>query len=135
MELTETQRAFLDRPLAAVLATRRADGATSQSVVWYRREGDTVWISAAPDSLKARHLRRDPRLSLLVLAADGMSYLALAGTATITEDVQTPDRLRLLDRYLGADGARAYVASHPQARPNARIHVHVTRAVGYNLDA
>ena len=133
MNLTESQRAFLDRPLHAVLATYRTDGTAVQSVVWYRREDDTVWISTAPTSLKVRHLRRDPRLSLLVMSADGAAYLALDGTATITEDVDPPTRLRLLEPYLGVDGARAYVARNPLSGPNARIRLAISRATSHSL--
>lgn len=133
MRLTEEQRAFLDRPLHAILATLRRDGTAAQSVVWFLREGDELWISTAPDSLKIRHLRRDPRLSLLVLGADGGAYLAIEGTATIVEDIGTPERLELMRRYVGEDGARRMIARRPLARPNARIRVHPSRVTAYNV--
>jgi PPOX class probable F420-dependent enzyme len=133
MQLTEAQRAFLDRPLHAVLATRRRDGAVVQSVVWYLREGDEVWISTHPESVKARHLRRDPRLSLLVLSEDGGAYLALEGVATIVEDIGTPERMDLMRRYVGEEGARAMIARRPLSRPNARIRVRIERITAYNL--
>jgi PPOX class probable F420-dependent enzyme len=131
--LTEAQRAFLDRPLYAVLATPRPDGTVSQSVVWYHRDGDEVWISTAPESAKARLIRRDPRVSLLVPSADGSAYLALEGTAAITEDVETPDRLLLMRRYVGDEGARAMVRRRPLSRPNARLRIRVERVTAYNL--
>ena len=87
MRLTEAQRAFLDRPLHAVVATLRRDGTAVQSVVWYARDGDELWLSVAPDSVKVAHLRRDPRVAVLVLGADGGAYLALEGTATVAGEV------------------------------------------------
>jgi PPOX class probable F420-dependent enzyme len=133
MRLTDAQRAFLDRPLHAIIATLRRDGTAVQSVVWYLRDGDELWISTSPDSTKVRHLRRDPRISVLVLSEDGSAYLALEGTATITEDVETPDRIELMRRYVGEDGARQMIARRPLSRPNARVRVHPHRVTTYNL--
>src|SRR4051812_20819290 len=65
MPFTKAQHAFLDRPQSAIVATHRRDGTAVQSVVWYVRDGDTLWFSCAPASTKARHLRRDPRVSVL----------------------------------------------------------------------
>lgn len=135
MELTEAQRAFLDRPLHAVVATLRRDGGAVQSVVWYARDGDELWLSVAPDSVKAVHLRRDPRVSVLVIGEDGDAYLALEGTATATEELTPEDRLALVGRYLGADGARAFVARNPLPRPNVRVRIRPTRVVARNLPA
>jgi PPOX class probable F420-dependent enzyme len=133
MPLTDAQRAFLDRPLHAILATRRADGTVVQSVAWYKREGDELWISTAPDSVKVRHLRRDPRLSMLVIGEDGGAYLALEGVATITEDIGTPERLELMRPYVGDEGARQLIARRPISRPNARIRLRIDRVTAYNV--
>jgi len=135
MRLTEAQRAFLDRPLHAVVATLRRDGTAVQSVVWYARDGDELWLSVAPDSVKVAHLRRDPRVAVLVLGADGGAYLALEGTATVAGEVGAAERLALVGRYLGEAGARAFVAQNPLPRPNARVRIRPTRAVEYNLPA
>lgn len=134
MRLTEEQRAFLDRPLHAIVATLRRDGTAAQSVVWFLRDGDELWISTAPESVKVRHLRRDPRVSLLVLGEDG-AYLAIEGVATIVEDIGTPERMDLMRRYVGEEGARRMIARRPLTRPNARIRVHPARVTGYNLPA
>ena len=131
--LTEAQRAFLDRPLHAVIGTIQPDGSVAQAVVWYLRDGDEVWISTAPDSVKVRNLRRDPRVSLLALSEDGGAWLSLEGSATITEDVETPDRLDLMRRYVGEEGARAMVRRRPLSRPNARVRVRPERVLTYNL--
>ena len=57
---------FLDEPLVAVLATLRKDGSVLLSPVWHewRDGGFNVWTGA--DDVKARHLQRDPRASILV---------------------------------------------------------------------
>jgi PPOX class probable F420-dependent enzyme len=132
MQFTEAQRAFLDQPLSAVVATHRAGGTTAQSVVWYMPDGDTIWFSTGPESAKVRQLRRDPRISFLVISADGGTYLAIEGTATITVDVETPDRLNLWRRYRGDEAAQA-IAARPLPGPNARVRIHPTRVFAYNI--
>ncbi len=132
MQVTEAQRTFLDQPLSAIVATHRADGTTVQSVVWYVPDGDTLWFSTAPESTKMRQLRRDPRISVLVLSADGGTYLAIEGTATITVDVDTPDRMSLYRRYRGEEAASA-IAARPLPGPNARVRVTPTRVFAYNI--
>lgn len=130
---TETQRAFLDRPLNAIVATLDARGHPSQSVVWYVREGNALWISIGPESVKARHLRHDPRVSVLVLGEDGGSYLRIAGTAALAGIVDAAARTRLITRYVGSDRAAAWLAAHPLPAPNARLVITPARLSAYNL--
>ena len=124
---------FLDVPRKAVIATLRADGTTEQSIVYYLRDGHTLWISANPEGGKARDLRRDPRVSILVYADDGSAYLAIEGVAIVSEDIDTADRLQLMSRYLGPEGAREEVTRKPKSRPNARIRVLPVRARAFNI--
>lgn len=119
---------FLGRPLHAVLATRAPDGSISQSVVWFRVEGDTVWVSCRPGSAKARHVRADPHVSLLVLAPHGGSYVRIEGKATVDEFVSDDQRLALVGPYQGAE-ARAWVAEHPLPSPNSLLRIHPDRVV------
>jgi PPOX class probable F420-dependent enzyme len=132
MQFTAAQRAFLDQPLSAVVATHRADGTTLQSVVWYVPDGDTIWFSTGPVSAKIKQLQRDPRISVLILSPDGGKYLEVEGTATITVDVDTTERLELWRRYRGEEAAQA-IAAHPLPGPNARVRVHPTRVFAYNI--
>ncbi len=57
---------LLDEPLVAVLATLRPDGSVLLSPVWHewRDGGFNLWLSA--DDVKSRHLRRDPRATIVV---------------------------------------------------------------------
>jgi len=117
------QRAFLDAPRKAIVATLRVDGSVEQTIVYYVRDGDTLWISANPDGGKANDLRRDPRISILVYADDGSAYLAIEGLAAVSDDITIADRIQLMTRYLGLEGALQEVANKPKPRPNARIRV------------
>ncbi len=114
--LTVEQRAFLDRPLHAIVATLDAEGQPSQSVVWYVREGDSLWISVGPESVKARHVRHDPRVSVLVLSEDGSAYLRLEGTATVDGTVDDTARATLIGRYVGQEATAGWPRT-PCPRP------------------
>ena len=61
---------FLEDPSVAVIATLRADGSVQLSPVWHewRDGGFNVWIIA--NDVKHRHLRRDPRLSIVVAESE-----------------------------------------------------------------
>jgi PPOX class probable F420-dependent enzyme len=131
--LTAAQRDFLDRPLHAIIATLDAAGQPSQSVVWYAREGDILWISVGPESVKARHIRRDPRVSVLVLSEDGSAYLRLEGTATFDGTVDDAARATLIGRYVGAERAAGWLAAHPLPAPNTRLRIVAARIGAHNL--
>jgi PPOX class probable F420-dependent enzyme len=127
------QCAFLDAPRKAVIATLRSDGSAAQSVIYYMRDGDTLWISSNPDGSKAADLRRDPRVSILVYADDAPAYIAIEGLAAVTDDVETADRLALMTRYLGEEGALREVAKKPKSRPNARLRIYPISALAFNI--
>jgi PPOX class probable F420-dependent enzyme len=57
---------FLELPLVAVLATYRRDGTVLLSPVWHEwRDGGFNVLTSTGD-VKAGHLRRDPRASIVV---------------------------------------------------------------------
>jgi len=57
---------LLELPLVAVLATRRADGGVLLSPVWHRWRDGGFDVVTSSDDVKVRHLRRDPRASIVV---------------------------------------------------------------------
>ena len=67
MPLQPEVRSLLSRPNFAHLATLMPDGSPNVTPVWIGLEGDHVLISTSEGSLKARNLRRDPRLGLSVI--------------------------------------------------------------------
>src|SRR5262249_42472929 len=60
-------REVIDRPHVAILATSNYDGRPQSSVIFVKRDGDTVVFSTIKGWLKTRNATRDPRVSLLVL--------------------------------------------------------------------
>lgn len=103
---------FLDEPLVAVLATLRKDGSVLLSPVWHewRDGGFNVWVGA--DDVKARHLRRDPRASILVAESQPpLRGVEARGVARIIEDGAHETAVRIASRYLGPEEGAAYVGS------------------------
>jgi PPOX class probable F420-dependent enzyme len=132
MILSDLQRTYLNEIHYAVVGTLNADGSIQQTVVWYLLDEDDkeeICFSCGASSVKARNLRRNPTVSIAV--ADGRRYLTLQGTAV----VESPDpnvRKRLAIRYLGADGAAAWLQLRPDA-PRLTVRVTVTKVYGQGV--
>jgi PPOX class probable F420-dependent enzyme len=108
----EDLEGFLDEPLVAVLATLRKDGSVLLSPVWHewRDGGFNVWTGA--DDVKARHLRRDPRASILVAESQHpLRGVEIRGVARIFEEGAFETAVRIANRYLGPEKGAAYVGS------------------------
>ncbi|MFI6565525.1 PPOX class F420-dependent oxidoreductase [Streptomyces sp. NPDC050534] len=97
-------RALLDGRNFASVATLGPDGAPQNSVVWIKREGDTVLFSSTDGRQKVRNLRRDPRVSLSVFdLADPYTSVEIRGTAEILPDEGKRLPHELSHKYLGID--------------------------------
>jgi PPOX class probable F420-dependent enzyme len=99
---------FLDEPLVAVLATLRADGSVLLSPVWHEwRDGAfNVWVEA--NNVKARHLRRDPRATLVVAESDPpLGGVEVRGSARFIEESVTETARQIATRYIGEEDAAA----------------------------
>ncbi|MFE7856370.1 PPOX class F420-dependent oxidoreductase [Streptomyces sp. NPDC057403] len=97
-------RALLDGKNFASVATLGPDGAPHNSVVWIKREGDTVLFSSTAGRQKVRNLRRDPRVSLTVFdLADPYTSVEIRGTAEILPDEGKRLPHDLSHKYLGID--------------------------------
>ncbi|XVV34539.1 PPOX class F420-dependent oxidoreductase [Streptomyces sp. CA-100214] len=100
----EPVRALLDGKNFASVATLGPDGAPQNSVVWIKREGDTVLFSSVDGRQKVRNLRRDPRISLSVYdLANPYTSVEIRGTAEIVPDEGKRLPRDLSHKYLGID--------------------------------
>ncbi len=118
MQLDDTARALLDGPHTAVLATSNVDGRPQSSVIFVKRDGDAVVFSTIKSRLKTRNMRRDPRVSLLVLG-DAGRYIEIRGSVEITED---PEKLLLYEMYARYMGGQ----TPPPERDAERLVVRIT---------
>jgi PPOX class probable F420-dependent enzyme len=100
---------FLALPIVAVLATYRRDGSVLLSPVWHQWRDGGFDVVSAPDDIKVRHLRRDPRASILVYGNDlPYSGVEIRTTAQLRE-IDRADLVRdMAVRYLGQEAGEAY---------------------------
>jgi PPOX class probable F420-dependent enzyme len=126
---------LVDQPIIAVLATRRADDTVMLSPVWFEWQdgGIAVWAHGETDG-KVRHIRRDPRVSIVV-ANQEWPYkgIEIRGEAKISEDGFFDVVRRTGDRYLGS-GAGERMATEMNQGVVIRIEGNV-RAWDYEDEA
>ncbi|MFH8564345.1 PPOX class F420-dependent oxidoreductase [Streptomyces sp. NPDC017988] len=102
--IADSVRALLDGKNFASVATLGPAGAPQNSVVWIKREGDTVLFSATAGRQKVRNLERDPRVSVSVYdLANPYSSAEIRGVAEILPDEGKRLPHELSHKYLGID--------------------------------
>jgi PPOX class probable F420-dependent enzyme len=101
-------RNFIREHHRAVLATRRRDGSPQMSIVACNVDGDgKVVVSTRETAVKAKNVRRDPRVSICVLPDDGWRgpWIQVDGTAEV---LSLPEAMEpLVDYY------RTTAGEHP----------------------
>lgn len=86
---------FIGRNHRAVMATIRSDGTPQLSNVAEALLDGKIEVSTREPSAKVRNLRRDPRLTMLVLSDESWyKYLVVYGTAEIVGFPEAGPRLR-----------------------------------------
>ncbi|WP_246281666.1 PPOX class F420-dependent oxidoreductase [Fodinicola acaciae] len=104
MDMDALARKLLDGKNFATIATLNADGSPQTSVMWVKRDGDSVLFSTRADRQKARNLRRDPRLSLSVFDPENpYRYVEIRGRAELTDDPDKTLPRELSHKYVDAD--------------------------------
>jgi hypothetical protein len=128
--LDPRQRAFLDQPLFASIATTNEEGAPRQAVIWYRLEpDDRILVNSRISRFWPAHLQRDGRVSLAVLGGDGYSWLGLTGHVDAIDDDRDraeADILALADRY-HPDGADPADLASYRAFPRITFRIAIDR--------
>lgn len=100
----EATKALLDGPNYPVVATTNADGSPQSSVVWARRDGDTVVFATVQGRRKERNIRRDPRVSVSVFdLADPENYVEIRGRAEVSVEGGRELIDELSRKYVGTD--------------------------------
>ena len=118
--LNDSARDVIDGPHVAVLATSNRDGQLQSSVIFIKRDGDTVLFSTINGRLKTRNMTRDPRVSLVVVDKNNAGrYVEIRGTVDITDDPDKTLMYEMYDRYMGG--------ATPPPEPDAhRLIVRIT---------
>jgi PPOX class probable F420-dependent enzyme len=103
---------LVELPLLAVLATYRTDGTVLLSPVWHEWRDRGFDVVTGSRDVKAAHLRRDPRASIVVCEhTPPYRGVELRCSAQLrTEGVNEAVR-RIASRYLGPQAGAAYAES------------------------
>jgi PPOX class probable F420-dependent enzyme len=105
----EEARAFLEHGTrTAKVATTGKDGRPHVMPVWFVLDGEELVFTTRGDSVKGRHLRRDPRIALVVDdERPPFAFVHLRGRAALSEDPHELVRYatQIGGRYMGADRA------------------------------
>ncbi|MGH2650012.1 MAG: TIGR03618 family F420-dependent PPOX class oxidoreductase [Actinomycetota bacterium] len=118
---------FLDDPRVAILATLRRDGTVLLSPVWHEwRDGGFMWIAA--QDVKVRHLRRDPRATIVVAESrPPLRGVEVRGAARLIHEEVPEAARRIAARYIGEERGAAYVAALPGQHVIVRLDPGATR--------
>jgi nitroimidazol reductase NimA-like FMN-containing flavoprotein (pyridoxamine 5'-phosphate oxidase superfamily) len=126
--LTAEDLAFLARPLYGFLTAAAGPQPPQPRPVWFEATTDgEIQLFTAPDSLKVRRLRRDPRASIVVAAPVGERerWVSVAGRTTIETDGAHDLASRLAARYWDlADPGRADELAAILAANQVRVVLH-----------
>jgi hypothetical protein len=107
VELTSAQRDFIAVSAGAAMTTLRRDGTPHTVRVGAVVVDGRLWSSATRRRARTRHLRRDPRSTLVFLEA-GHGYLTLECVVTILDGPEVPEQsLRLLRAMQGIEDPEA----------------------------
>jgi len=119
--LDDKAQKFLEQPFVGTVTTLRDDGSPHSTIVWVDTNTGEVSFNTATGRAKEKHLRRDPRVSLLVVDPDDTyKWVAVSGTAELTTDGADGQIDRLAKKYLGQD-------EYPWRNPEEeRITVRIT---------
>jgi PPOX class probable F420-dependent enzyme len=100
---------LLEVARVAVLATYRRDGSVLLSPVWHEWRDDGFNVMTGSTDVKAGHLRRDPRASIVVYE-DAPPYrgLELRAEARLSVPDDRAIIRRIATRYLGAEAGERY---------------------------
>jgi PPOX class probable F420-dependent enzyme len=101
---------LLNQPHLAILATNRADGTTLLSPVWHEWRDGGFTIVIFTDDVKGRHIRRDPRVTVVV-AEDQPPYggIEVRGIAELTPCQDLDEARRIAHRYVGQKRGDAWI--------------------------
>jgi len=119
--LDEKAQKFLEQPFVGTVTTLRDDGSPHSTIVWVDTDTGEISFNTATGRAKEKHLRRDPRVSVLVVDPENTyKWVAVSGTAELTTDGADDQIDRLAKKYLGQD-------EYPWRNPEEeRITVRIT---------
>lgn len=115
--LPDRVKSLLDDKVFIVVGTVQPDGSPQMSPVWVKRDGDDVLFSTTMGRRKEKNLRRDPRVTVVVMNPEQpYEYAEIRGTAELTTDGGAELIDELSRKYTGKDYADFNPASAQDAQ-------------------
>jgi PPOX class probable F420-dependent enzyme len=112
MTRDQAQHFLTSTPHTAKIGIVRQDGSPMVVPIWFDLDADdTIVFTTWHDTIKARSMRREPRVSICVDdEAPPCDYVRIDGTAVLIDDLDLLRRwaTRLAARYMGSDRADEY---------------------------
>jgi PPOX class probable F420-dependent enzyme len=126
---------LLTRPVHGVLTTLMPDGQPQSSLVWVDFDGDCALVNTTLERQKGRNLRRDERLSLLVVDPDNTGrFLQIRGRADLVTEGAIDHLDEITRKYTTHPCYYGHVYPEAQRERETRVilRIHATRVT---LDA
>ena len=120
MPMTDEEiKQFLDEKRIGVLGVNRQGEPPQLIPIWFRYDGDVIWMMSEKQVSKIDNIREDPQVSLCV-DDETFPYRAVVayGTVELVEENVQETRRALARRYLGDAAGEAYAA---EPRPRGTI--------------
>ena len=111
---------FLSETRYGMLTTLKADGRPSSVPVWFEWDGRVVRLFTGKDTAKVRHIRRDPRVNLLVAnhPEESEAWVLFEGEAAVVPEGGIELAEKLAARYYDlSDPERRAILERWQAKP------------------
>ena len=100
---------FLDGRHLTDLVTLHPDGGPHVAPVWYQYVEGRVLVMASGTAVKARNIRRDPRVALSIATpTEPYLYVVMEGTATVRAEGVEGTVREICVRYRGPERGGAY---------------------------
>jgi PPOX class probable F420-dependent enzyme len=102
VQLPDLAKKLLDGPTFVTLTTLRKDGSAHSTTMWAKRDEDAIVFSTVESRQKAKHIARDPRVTVSLFDADNpYNYVTIEGVASTTRE-GGPELIQELSRkYTG----------------------------------
>jgi len=100
---------YLRQPNICHLSTVGSDGAPHVAPVWHHYDGDALLILAAPNTVKIRNIRHEPRVSIAITTTvQPYSFLQFNGVATLTDKWEKELLWTISINYQGQEEGQRY---------------------------
>jgi PPOX class probable F420-dependent enzyme len=122
---------LLAAPFPCALSSLDADGRPYSVVVWCAREGDRITVNAA-EGLWLRNLRRDPRVSLVIVDTGNiLRHVGVQGRVVAIEPDEDYEHIDSLSQVY--EGWR-YQYSYPEDVPRFKVTIEPDRVRTLDLE-